>query len=365
MNTIPQELDICVSNQCNMRCRYCYSGNLDRSRAQRLDLRRMKLAVLQYLRAAGPRAEKISISGGEPLLDKKLLAALLPWLRRAAGPGMEMECFSNGLLLDRHAAELFRRSKVHLKISLDGAAASQDLNRITRGGQPSSARVVRNIKALPKGLRRTLGISTTVTRATAPRLAENIKFLASLGAGDLGLSFAVQEKWTSADLAALKRELLSARAWLKGAGRGAFKDSPKFGYKLMRPGKAWLESFCGQGEVSIAPDGYFYPCSMLSASSVAQDPALRARYQVGDWRTGLDLAKIRETREKAFRTVVKGGRREFLGCLLCIYYSSLLHGGDLRAMLRSSTDIVRLLRKTGMGAGNPDVPRAPLAGAAK
>ena len=358
MNTIPQELDICVSNQCNMRCRYCYSGSLDRSRAQRLDLRRMKLAVLQYLRAAGPRAEKISISGGEPLLDKKLLRSLLPWLRRAAGPDLEIECFSNGLLLDRPTAELFRRSGVHLKISLDGAPASQDLNRVDAGGAPSSARVVRNLLAIPKSLRRSLGISATVTRATAPRLFENIKFLASLCAGDLGLSFAVQERWTRADMAGLECELLAASRWLKGAGRGAFKDSPRFGYKLMRAGKPWLESFCGQGEISIGPDGYFYPCSMLSASSVAQEPALRARYAAGDWRTGPDLAKVRASREKIFKAVMAGGRREFLGCLLCIYYSSLLHGGDLKAMLKSSTDIVRLLRATGMGSGNPDVPRA-------
>jgi len=367
MNTIPQEIDICVSNQCNLRCRYCYSGNLDRSRAQRLDLRRMKLAALRYLRAAGPRAEKISISGGEPLLDKRLLASLLPWLRKTAGPGMEIECFSNGTLLDRSTAELFSRSGVHLKISLDGDAASQDLNRVTGVGGPSFALVARNIKALPKGLRRTLGISSTVTRATAPRLSSNIRFLASLGVGDLGLSFAIQEKWSRRDLADLRRELKASYAYLTGEGRGAFRELPKFGYKTLRPGKAWLENFCGQGEVSVGPDGYFYPCSILSASSVAQDAALRARYAAGDWRSGPDLAKVRASREKAFRAIMACGQREFLGCLLCIYYSSLRGGGDLKAMLKSSADIVRLLRAEKMGASNPDVsaPAPRRAGAAK
>ncbi len=357
MTTIPQEIDICVSNQCNMRCRYCYSGNLDRSKARKLDLRRMKLAVLHYLRAAGRRAEKISISGGEPLLGKKLLASLLPWLRKTAGPDMEIECFSNGLLLDAPTAGLFRSSGVHLKISLDGAAASQNLNRVTRGGGPSFHRVIWNIKALPPDLRKTLGLSTTVTRATAPCLAENIKFLASLGAGDLGLSFAVQEKWGRSDLAALRRELRAAAHYLNGPGRSAFRDIPKFGYKSLGSGRASLENFCGQGEVSIGPDGFFYPCSIISASCVAQDPKLRALYAVGDWRSGLDLVKVRASREKAFGAVMASGQRNFLACLLCIYYSSLLSSGDLKAMLKSSADIVRVLREEGMGSGNPDLPR--------
>ncbi|MDO8804437.1 MAG: radical SAM protein [Elusimicrobiota bacterium] len=354
---LPAELDICVSNQCNMHCRYCYSGDLDRAHAQKLDLRRMKLAVLHYLRAArGGKVEKISISGGEPLLDKKLLAGLLPWLRKAVGPGVEIECFSNGLLLDAPTAGLFRRSAIHLKISLDGASFSHNLNRVTSAGRPSFRRVIRNIRALPAAARKALGISTTVTKATAPRLAENVRFLASLGAGDLGLSFAVQEAWSARDLAALRRELRKAALYFKGAGRGAFAETPKFGYKRLGKGRAWLEHFCAQGEVSIGPDGVFYPCSIISASRAAQDPALRAAYAVGDWRSGLDLEKVRASRERAFSAVMASGQRDFLACLLCIYYKNLLEPGDLKALLKSSADIVSALRSAGMGSDNPDLP---------
>ncbi len=353
----PAELDICVSNQCNMRCRYCYSGDLDRARVQKLDLRRIKLAVLHYLRAArGGKVEKISISGGEPLLDKKLLAGLLPWLRKTAGPAVDIECFSNGLLLDAPTAELFRRSAVHLKISLDGAPLSQNLNRVMRGGRPSFRRVISNIRALPAEARKALGISATVTKTTAPRLAENVRFLASLGAGDLGLSFAVQEAWSARDLAALRRELRKTALYLKGAGRGAFLEVPKFGYKRLEKGRAWLDSFCAQGEVSIGPDGVFYPCSILSASRAAQDPALRAVYAVGDWRSGLDLQKVRASRERAFKAVMACGQRVFLACLLCIYYKDLLERGGLKPLLKSSADIVRALREEGMGFENPDLP---------
>ena len=356
---VPAELDICVSNQCNMCCRYCYSGDLDRTRAQKLDLRRMKLAVLHYLRAAGGgKVEKISISGGEPLLDKKILAGLLPWLRKAVGPALEIECFTNGLLLDARTAELFRKSAVHLKISLDGAPFSQNLNRVVRGGRPSFRRVIKNIRALPAAARKSLGISTTVTRATAPRLAENIRFLASLGAGDLGLSFAVQEAWGKSDLAELRRELRKAADYLKGEGRGAFIEMPGFGYKRLDKGRASLESFCSLGEVSIGPDGFFYPCSIISASRVAQNPALRAAYSVGDWRSGLDLKKIRASRELAFKSVMASGQNLFLACLLCIYYKNLLEPGDLKTLLKSSADIVGVLREEGMGSGNRDLPAA-------
>jgi len=349
-----------------MHCRYCYSGDLDRTRSQKLDLRRMKLAVLHYLRAAGRgKVEKISISGGEPLLDKKLLAGLLPWLRKAVGPEVEIECFSNGLLLDAPTAKLFRLSSVHLKISLDGAALSHDLNRVTASGRPSSGRVIKNILALPAAARKALGISTTVTSATAPRLAENIRFLASLGAGDLGLSFAVQEAWNARNLADLRRELRKTALYFKGAGRGAFTEVPKFGYKRLGKGRAWLEHFCAQGEVSIGPDGVFYPCSIISASRAAQDPSLRAAYAVGDWRSGLDLKKVRASRERAFRAATGSGQRVFLSCLLCIYYKNLLEPGDLKALLQSSADIVGALRAEGMGAENPDLPKMVRTAAAR
>jgi sulfatase maturation enzyme AslB (radical SAM superfamily) len=350
---LPAELDICVSNQCNMRCRYCYSGDLDRANVQKLDLRRIKLGVLHYLRAARGRVEKISISGGEPLLDKKLLAGLLPWLRKTAGPAVEIECFTNGLLLDAPVAELFRRCAAHLKISLDGAPSSHNLNRVTSRGRPSSGRVIRNIRALPAAARKALGLSATVTKATAPRLSGNVRFLATLGAGDLGLSFAVQEAWSAGDLAVLRRELRRTARYLGGAGRGAFADAPKFSCKRLEKGRTWLEHFCAQGEVSLGPDGVFYPCSVISASRAAQDPALRAAYAVGDWRSGLDLKKIRASRERAFSAITACGQDVHLACLLCIYYKSLLGPCSLKALLKSSAGIVRALRAEGMGAETP------------
>ena len=347
---IPRELDLCISNQCNMNCRYCYSGHIDRARPQKLNAEILKLGVLQYLRhIAVPRIEKISISGGEPLLEKDMLRQVLPWLRRTAGAGTKMECFTNGLLLDQAAAQMFLDADVHLRVSIDGDAASQDQNRVNAAGASTFARVIRNIRALPVRQRSRLGVCATVTKSTAARLKHNMEFLCSLGVGDVGVSFAVQEAWDGKDLAVLRRELRSTAAWYRKGKAAALRELPLFGYKRLRTGKAGLDDLRSQGEVSMGPDGVFYPCSIISASGVAQDAALKPRYAAGDWVRGLDAEKIRRSRERACREIRACGESEYLSCLLCIYYKDLIAPAGLKMLLKSSADIVKVLLEEGMG----------------
>lgn len=349
MNLVPRELDICVSNQCNMRCRYCYSGNIDRSHVFKLDLPSIKLAVLRYLAAVGGEAEKISISGGEPLLDAELLRGLVPWLRKQVGETVKIECFTNGLLLSSDIAELFAASRAHLKISLDGAAETHNRNRVTASGRDSFKVVTANIGALPARLKKTLGISATITRTSLPRLASNIGFLLSLGVGDIGVSFAVQEKWGRTDLAVLRKELRNAAHFFHNSRHLSVLRLPRFGYMRFSRSVTSKESFCAHGEVSIGPDGFFYPCSVVSASKIAQTAERKKTFMVGDLSRGIDVPAIVAAREKAFSAVAASGHSLFLSCLLCVYYTDLLGKGNLCSLLESGAAISGILREEAMG----------------
>lgn len=342
---IPAELDICLSNRCNLRCGYCYAVSADKGGEHRMNAAMLKLGVLQYLRHVEARdIKKVRIAGGEPLMEKKLLAAAVPWLRRALGPQVKMECVSNGTLLDAGAAAFFRDHGVRLTVSLDGEAASHDRNRVTRGRGPSFARVMGNIDALPAGLRRGLGINCTVTKSTLPDLAGNIAFLCSLGTHYVGLDFAVAEAWSAADLALLRRGLKKAGAYF-AAGGGGVCPKPLFMYRSLKAGKKAERDFCRQGEISLGPDGFFYPCGNISPSLGRQAARFQELYSVGDVRSGLSPEKLGRSRREAFRKLLSLKSGDYLFNQTYTYYINLLLPGDLGAIMRANAAICGVLRK--------------------
>lgn len=347
---IPLELDLCISNKCNLRCRYCYGSEAASGGAHALGEGQIKTAVLQYLRHIRPGdIKKICISGGEPLLDKALLRRTLPWLRKTVGAGTNIACFTNGTLLDPATADFMHEHDVRLKISLDGPAVSQDLNRVTRTGRPTFARVMANLKALgPERVRRLL-IYPTINRASVKYLARSTAFLCSLGTGGVRPSFAIQEVWTEKETELLRGELKKIKAHFRGRGRADAALMPRYGYQVMRAGPRRLEDFCLQGELSLGPDGGFYPCGNISASAVPWTPALKARYGLGDIRSGASAQKMRNSRRAAFRAIIAAGQGEYLIEPLYIYYKSLTGAYDLKALLGSSARIARVLLDEDLG----------------
>ncbi|MDD5658070.1 MAG: radical SAM protein, partial [Elusimicrobia bacterium] len=75
-------LDICLSNRCNLACRYCYFDTLNQGPARFLSPAQLHRALVLYadlVPAAG--IDKISLAGGEPLLDYQLAKAAVEAIR--------------------------------------------------------------------------------------------------------------------------------------------------------------------------------------------------------------------------------------------------------------------------------------------
>ena len=83
--SIPAEFDICLSNICNMACRYCYWSSKARIKPVKLSFEQIKRGLDIYLKSRGGGIEKISIGGGEPLLDFPLLKKVVKYVRQVIG----------------------------------------------------------------------------------------------------------------------------------------------------------------------------------------------------------------------------------------------------------------------------------------
>lgn len=342
-----RELDLCVTNACNMRCRYCYAAGRNMGRAA-LTAAEARRAVDLYLKGAARACDKISVSGGEPLLLWRLLPGLLGHIKAARPRGAGTELFTNALLLTADKAGAMLRAGVKIRLSLDGEKESHDACRPSASGRSSFGQVIGGILALPPALRARLDAVPTVSLLTYRRLPENMLFLLALGLQAVKPSFVLEEVWPAADLRGLRRALAvlkrtAARHLRSGRlNRVALKD--------LSGGAA---DFRLSNEISIGTDRFFYPSSLVAASSPALPKPLLDEWRVGCLSDGIDWEKLDALRDRAYGEIKSCGADLYLGCLLCMYYSSRIRKVPLRPLLKSGEQVARAVLDAGLGEVAP------------
>jgi len=138
-------VDLLVSQDCNMRCGYCWNKQGHFGDGASMMDRRTGRAVLDFLASQGESPVDLLLFGGEPLLDIDFIDGFLDDVRRVSqrtGKPITAQVNTNGTLLDRWRLDVLRRHDVRVTVSFDGPRAIQDMNRPMRGGQPSFDRVV-------------------------------------------------------------------------------------------------------------------------------------------------------------------------------------------------------------------------------
>jgi uncharacterized protein len=137
-----------VSNQCNLRCSYCYLGKTNEQLSLALGQRALR-AVFDAARPRGIRHLTLKYAGGEALLEANRIWALDAAARTLAGADITVESLilTNGTLLRPALVAELRARDFGLAISLDGVGAAHDGQRPLRGGQPSFRLVQRGIDA--------------------------------------------------------------------------------------------------------------------------------------------------------------------------------------------------------------------------
>jgi len=123
-------LRLSVTDRCNMRCSYCMPAAGIADRGHDAILRYEELLLIAET-AVGLGIEKIRITGGEPLVR----AGIVGFLSRLAGiDGLRhLALTTNGLLLERMAADLYAAGVQRLNVSLD-SLNRETFSTITRGG---------------------------------------------------------------------------------------------------------------------------------------------------------------------------------------------------------------------------------------
>ncbi|HNT96652.1 MAG TPA: radical SAM protein [Elusimicrobiales bacterium] len=345
--TIPEPflLEVFLTNRCNMDCSYCASRHMITQKTGRaLSFGQLKAAVDVYAAygrdGGGPR--RVSVTGGEPLLEFDTLKRFVRYVRRRY-PGFEIKVVTNATLLDREKAEFFFENDVFLVISLDGCREEHDRHRVFGDGAGRSAfdAVLRNLRRLPAGMRRSgnFCVSTVITSETVASLPRTLRFFEELGFRQVALGFDEYEMWKPDGIRRLERALaeIKERHFRGIVESGDLDDLICFSfvasYRLesQRLLSDYFDVFCR--EVTLMFDGYFYPGEAVFGMSGEE------KYRIGTPRTGIDFGRVREIYSEAFPVIRRYGENVGVIWPVSRYFHAANRGVDPDAMIGNAVSV--------------------------
>lgn len=270
-------LAVYLSDRCNLACSYCYVA-VNQGSGARLSAEQVRRAVDEFCAAVPSADRKITFLGGEPLLDWRLFQEAASYARKAGGPEMILQTFTNGTLLTPEKVAFLNEHDVHCTVSLDGRKEDNDKHRVFFKDAKRSAydETMRLLEPLDK---RSLGVSLVFTSETVDRLLSNLEHFRAMGFPRMTFNPELYETWRPERIEAMKRVLSGVSRWyetLLKAGRAPqiqILHAVIANLEANRRGERWWHD-CHN--MVLGPDGRYYSCDKALSYPVGKAQALRA-----------------------------------------------------------------------------------------
>jgi uncharacterized protein len=151
-----QGITLQITQQCNLRCKYCaYSGDYhNRTHSPKvMSLETAKKGVDFIIQRSSAFADTcIGFYGGEPLLSFEAIKDIVAYaIQRGEGKIIRFYMTTNGTLFNKEILDFLDAHDFLLLISLDGPKEMHDKNRVfAASGQGSFDRIMANIDTIKK-----------------------------------------------------------------------------------------------------------------------------------------------------------------------------------------------------------------------
>ncbi len=296
-----KNITFCVTEECNLRCKYCYMTGKNSFHRMSLDV--AKKAV-DYFLSQEPEQDAViwEFIGGEPLLEIELIDQISDYIKEQMylrdHPWFNNYIFnvgSNGVLYDDPRVQAYiRKNATHISmgITIDGTKRKHDMNRVFRDGSGSYDAIIENVKLWKKQFPYA---STKVTFASddLKYLKESIIHLWNLGLNIIPANVVFEDVWKEGDTDIFRQQLMELadyiienELWYDHSVR--FFD-PNVGHPLSEGAKQ--QRFCGSGKMSAVDcSGKLYPCIRFLDFCMPGKPALC----VGDIYDGVIPSRMKQ-----------------------------------------------------------------------
>lgn len=284
-----------ITKQCNFRCDYCpqEKGGEEMARSIALSVADSAFSSAQM---KGERGACLSFYGGEPLLNKDLIRAVVRHCEEAYEPrgfAFRYRMTTNGAFLDEEFLRFAAKHKFKIALSIDGMKCAHDLHRRDAQGDPTFDGVFdagqRLLSVLPDA-----SAMMTVNPDTAPMLLASVRFLYDNGFRQIVTTPNYLADWTEESMGVLGAQYNALGDWYGDLLlRGDKLKLPLFDAKFVGnlvPEVDRDKCVPGKHRLSIAVDGGIYPCIQY-----VNHPA----YRLGEAASGIDGEKLTGARREA------------------------------------------------------------------
>ena len=170
-------LVIILSQRCNLSCSYCYAQE---ARSQeRLDINKLKIAILQVLSTSSNKSLSVSfIGGGEPLIEWDSIKETIEFIEaNNVSKSISYSITTNLTILNNEILDYAKKYRIRFGVSFEILKDIQDIQRPFHLTNKSSFDIVHNnIKEL---MRRDIhfSIRSTITELNVTRMPEMARFV--------------------------------------------------------------------------------------------------------------------------------------------------------------------------------------------
>lgn len=267
-----QDITLSVTEECNLRCKYCYM--VGKNTFSRMSWDTAKKAVDEILSMPVKFDSVVwDFIGGEPTLEMELIDRITDYIKirtfELNHPWFGNSMFfigSNGLLYESKAVQNYlekNRGISTVAITIDGNKEKHDLQRVHKDGSGSYDDVLRNVKLWIKQNPGSISTKVTFSNDDLIYLKDSIVELWNLGIDYVSANVVFEDVWDenapkvyNSQLKALADYVIENELWDKYSVR--FFDH-NIGFPM--DANSLSNPYCGSGKmIAVSSDGKYYPC---------------------------------------------------------------------------------------------------------
>lgn len=248
-------LMLTITNQCNLKCIYCYEGSKD---LRRMHISTAQRIIRERIKLHGNEDLEIDFHGGEPFMNFQLIRELCEWCWNEF-PSYTIKFFAttNGTILTQEVKEWLTENKKRFAaaLSLDGTLEMNYQNRGTRLSEDTIRFFCDLWPEQP--------VKMTVSKETLSGFAEGVKYIHSYGL-KVNANLAYGLEWENTQVETYRNELFKlADFYLQNPDVETIPIFSKHLTPILE--KDIIVRHCGTGKNMMAFDveGNAYPCQMF------------------------------------------------------------------------------------------------------
>ena len=277
------KMELIVTEDCNLRCDYCWVPKNPRC----MTLETAKRAI-DFLLEDSPGTESVEVTlfGGEPLLEFDLVKQVITYgadKARVQGRRIAWALTTNGTLITQEMLEFGRQHRLNYLLSIDGGRECHNVHRRFADGRGSFDEVVSRLPIV-KRVQGWLGTRMTVTPATVRRLGKSVAVLTELGVNQFIVGDDVENRWTRDDIAAFQDQWVAIGELyyrLRSAGHPIRVTSFEPLERDKRDNTHRWGCEAGRDKIAVTPSGDFYPCARFIDKAGIQNEFWLGHLDVG------------------------------------------------------------------------------------